>query len=231
MTWVDLPSRRGNVWKDSQARNWAAIGRHRETSQAVRAFARSRPNFAPPWPENSPLSRSSSSAKEKWSGPRSMVDLCDMVKRYYYHPLTQGSNSIKKVLPAVLNASKELQEKYSKPVYGRTDGIKSLNFKDRTWIELNSDGSVKDPYSMLPSVYRDISRNELDLLFGDDELADGGAAMMTYAMMQFTEMSNEERSALSSALLRYCELDTLAMVMLYEYWADVLGFKKGKRAA
>jgi len=36
------------------------------------------------------------------------------------------------------------------------------------------------------------------------------------AELQFSEMSKEERKELSSALLRYCELDTIAMVMIYE---------------
>jgi hypothetical protein len=174
---------------------------------------------------------SGSSSKEKWSGSRSMVDMCDLVKRYYFHPSMKGSNSIKKVLPAILNASDAIQEKYSKSIYGAKDGIKSLNFINWTWIERCADGSVRDPYEKLPSIYKDITRNEMDFLFGDDELADGGAAMITYAMMQFTEMGDTERAALSQALLRYCELDTLAMVMLYEYWADTLGISKGKKAA
>lgn len=177
------------------------------------------------------ITTSGNTSKEKWSGPRSMVDLCDLVKRYYYHPMTKGSNSIKQVLPAILNASKSLQAKYSQPIYGKVGGIKSLNFSDWTWIEFAEDRGVKDPYERLPSIYRDITRNEMDRLFGDDDLADGGAAMMTYSMMQFSEMSEQERCALAAALLRYCELDTLAMVMLVEYWQDVLGLGKQKRAA
>lgn len=38
--------------------------------------------------------------------------------------------------------------------------------------------------------------------------------------MQFSDISNTEREALKKALLRYCELDTLAMVLLYEYLKD-----------
>ena len=34
--------------------------------------------------------------------------------------------------------------------------------------------------------------------------------------MQFTEMSEMEREHLRSMLLKYCELDTLAMVMILE---------------
>lgn len=177
------------------------------------------------------ITTSGNGSRERWSGPRSMVDLCDMVKRYFYHPMTRGSNSIKQVLPAVLNASKMLREKYSKPIYGTTDGIKSLNFSDWAWIEKHPDGSVKDPYELLPCIRQDLSRNDLDRLFGDDELADGGAAMMAYSMMQFSEIPADERSALSAALLRYCELDTLAMTMVIEYWRDALGLAAKKSVA
>ena len=55
-----------------------------------------------------------------WEGPRNMVDMLELVKRYYYDPYTRGSNSIKQVLPAILNSSRYLQEKYSQPIYGAT---------------------------------------------------------------------------------------------------------------
>jgi hypothetical protein len=38
--------------------------------------------------------------------------------------------------------------------------------------------------------------------------------------MQFSEMSDYEYKELSLALLKYCELDTLAMVMIYEAWRE-----------
>jgi SOS response regulatory protein OraA/RecX len=41
-----------------------------------------------------------------------------------------------------------------------------------------------------------------------------GAALTAYAMVQFTQMSDQERSKIQSALLRCCELDTFAMVMI-----------------
>ena len=40
-----------------------------------------------------------------------MVDLWEMIIKYYYNPLTKGSNSLKYVLPAILSSSKYLQEK------------------------------------------------------------------------------------------------------------------------
>jgi hypothetical protein len=51
-------------------------------------------------------------------------------------------------------------------------------------------------------------------------LADGGVAMTAYARMQFEEMSHYGRHELQSVLLKYCELDTLAMGMLYEAWRE-----------
>jgi len=40
--------------------------------------------------------------------------------------------------------------------------------------------------------------------------------------MQFTQMSVEERKSLKNALLKYCELDTLAMAMIVEAWFDMV---------
>lgn len=162
---------------------------------------------------------SSGSMAEKWEGKRNMVDLWHLVKRYYYDPATRGSNSIKAVLPAILNSSEFLKEKYAKPIYGASKGIKSLNFKDWQWLKIN-DGKVVDPYKKLPKMFTDVSDKNLDLLTEDDELANGGAALTAYGRMQFSEMSEMERKELSSALLRYCELDTMAMVMIFEAWRE-----------
>jgi hypothetical protein len=146
-----------------------------------------------------------------------MIDLCDLVKKYYYNPLTGGSNSIKKVLPAALASSPFLQDKYGKPIYGAKGGIPSLNFTDWTWLTVE-DGKVSDPYKRLPGLFDGYDEGDLNLLYGDDRLADGGAAMTAYAMMQFTDMSDKEREAIMAGLLKYCELDTLAMVMLIEHF-------------
>jgi len=159
---------------------------------------------------------------EQWDGKRTMVDMWEMVKRYYYDPATNGSNSIKQVLPAILNSSDFLKAKYSKPIYGAKGGIPSLNFKDWQWLTIK-DGKVIDPYKTLPKMFSDISDKDMRLLSSDDELRDGGAALTAYGRMQFEEMSDYEREEIRKALLKYCELDTMAMVMLYEGWKDLLG--------
>jgi len=167
------------------------------------------------------ITKSVGGSAEQWIGERNMVDMWEIVKRYYYDPATNGSNSIKDVLPAILNSSTFLQDKYSKPIYGAAGGINSLNFKDWQWIHFES-GHVIDPYKLLPKMFRDVTDKNMDLLSDGDELNEGGAALTAYARMQFEEMSDYERDEIRKALLKYCELDTLAMVMIYEGWKEML---------
>lgn len=159
---------------------------------------------------------------KQWSGSRNMVDLCDLVINYFYHPLMKDSNSLKCVLPTILQDSKQLQEKYKLPIYGSDNGIKSLNFENWVLVQYDQNGKIKDPYQLLPKLFDDIQTENLDTLFDEDEITQGGAAMTAYAKMQFTEMSELERQQLRSGLLKYCELDTFAMVLLYEYFLEQL---------
>ncbi len=157
---------------------------------------------------------------EKWEGERNMVDMLDLVKHYYYNPLTNGSNSIKYVLPATLESSAFLKSKYSKPIYGAKKGIPSCNFKNWKWIHFDND-KIIDPYKLLPNI--DLMNNNLsNSSHNTVVLQDGGAAMTAYARLQFEDLSETNRHSISQGLLRYCELDTLAMVMLYEAWRDWL---------
>ena len=139
-----------------------------------------------------------------------MVDMLELVKRYHIHPMMKKSNSIKFVLPAILNSSPFLQQKYSHPIVSR-------NFPEgKVWAVRDQD-LYKDPYQLLPEVF---GSELLDRLSEEEDahLKDGGAAMMAYARLQFEDMSDQERTEITSALKRYCELDTLAMVMIYEAW-------------
>jgi hypothetical protein len=166
------------------------------------------------------ITKSTETSVIQWQGDRNMVDMREMVLRYYYNPLTGGSNSIKHVLPAILSSSNFLQKKYSVPVYGNE--IPSKNFKDHTWITRDKSGNIINPYLLLPPIHNEISNELLDEYLLDEEIgiADGGAAMIGFTRMQFSEMGDEERTRIRKALLRYCELDTFAMVMIWEAWKD-----------
>lgn len=157
----------------------------------------------------------------KKGGARDMIDLCEVVKCCFYHPSMKGSNSIKCVLPAVLNASKFIRDKYSQPVYGSE--IKSRNIAETdpiVWISTDADGRVLNPYKLLPSIgqYLDMSESLAESISDDADMsiANGGAALTAYSMLQFSDVQLTD--ALSKALLRYCELDTMAMVFIWEYF-------------
>lgn len=153
---------------------------------------------------------------KKIEGVRNMVDLWDLVVRFYYSPFAGGSNSLKQILPAAINDSALLRNKYSQPVCGKNKEVTSLNFESKTWIDQTYGN---DPYKTLSEVFLGFSNNQLDEAFSEfDEVADGGAAMMAYAKLQFFNTNEEQREAIKQALYRYCELDTLAMVMLWEFW-------------
>ena len=65
---------------------------------------------------------------EKWCGDMDMIDLWKVVKDYYYDPYTKGSNSVKDVLPAALNSSIFLQNRYQNKL--KDINLTSKNFKD-----------------------------------------------------------------------------------------------------
>jgi len=157
------------------------------------------------------------------SGNRDMIDLLKLVKNYYYHPVMGGSNSIKAVLPAVLSSSEHIQAKYSKPIYGKTSQIKSLNFDEGwVWIQWDEKGNIISPYKLLPPIFDNLTDEEIAEFLMSSGISDGGAAMTAYAKMQFAEITDFERERIISGLLKYCELDTMAMVIIWEYWFNLI---------
>jgi hypothetical protein len=52
-------------------------------------------------------------------------------------------------------------------------------------------------------------------------IADGGMALTAYGKLQYVDMTDRERAELVSGLKKYCELETLAMVMLYEHFREI----------
>ncbi|MDT8272159.1 MAG: hypothetical protein RRA35_03100 [Desulfomonilia bacterium] len=105
-------------------------------------------------------------------------------------------------------------------VQGAPGGIRCLNFADWPWIRFGADGRVVDPYDLLPPVFDAHDDAAAELMSTEEELKEGGAAMTAYCRLQFSEMGDYERDKLEAALLKYCELDTLAMVMIYEAWRE-----------
>jgi len=158
-------------------------------------------------------------------GSRAMVDLCALSKRAYFAVGIKGSSSIKKVLPSVMRWSGVLRDLYSGEVYGSP--IPSKNFKNFAWwVPSASDASVPlEPYDLLRLEGEDLLGE--GLMPGEDPdvlaITEGGAAATAYARLQFEDVDEVERRMIREALLRYCELDTLAMVMIVQAWREAVG--------
>ena len=171
-------------------------------------------------------------------GSRAMVDLCALSKRAYFADGIKGSSSIKKVLPSVMRWSGVLRGLYSGSVYGgvaaeghevvaKQAAIPSKNFKNFAWwVPSASDASVPlEPYDLLRLDGEDLLGE--GLMAGEDPdvlaITEGGAAATAYARLQFEDVDEVERRMIRVALLRYCELDTLAMVMIVQGWREAVG--------
>ena len=150
------------------------------------------------------------------TGARTMVDMYPLVQNHYYHRRMGSKKSIKAVLDAMMSTSATLKERYSRPLEFGT------NLKGMVMHQVDSaTGETRDPYELLPPVFEGLNLDDLqsmEFFTENEDLRDGGAAMMAYARMQFTEMGELERKQAIDALLRYCELDTLAMVMVWQGW-------------
>ena len=124
------------------------------------------------------------------------VDLNDLTLQYYFHPDMKGKTSIKKVLPAIWNNNPYL---HSIPWFKKyvSDSASSLN-----------------PYDTLAPIIGELENEEV--------VKDGTGAMRAYQDLMFgADAENKERREnLKQLLLQYCELDTMAMVIIWKYWMD-----------
>jgi hypothetical protein len=166
------------------------------------------------------ITKSSSKERPFHEGRKAMVDLHRLVQEGYYSKHAGGSISLKSMLPAILQDAGSVAKIFSrKGIYGKAKAIKSLNFDDHIWLQEKFDNN---PYKTLPPIF-DAERADLNEMLsrlvcddGEDEssVTDGGLAMTVYNYTQFNSLSEFERQSIEDALLRYCELDTLAMVIL-----------------
>jgi len=146
-----------------------------------------------------------------------MLDLGRLMADQVFLPGSGGSSSMKRFLPAMLRECASVRMRYAAPVSG-TDTLPSLNFERRRWV-VEHDGELLDPYRMLDPVFDDPDINHaLEWIERSEggEIANGAAAMIAYAMLQDPTVGAGERARLERQLKRCCELDTLAMVMVYE---------------
>jgi len=130
-----------------------------------------------------------------------LLDMHELTKKYYFHPIMGGRTSIKVALPAVLNAT-------TSKVIETWLANEGLYAKDEL-------GNVINPYKLLPTA---------EIEVGGDKIVvrEGGGAMSVYRDMLYGYNNhNEEVKALyEAALKKYCKLDTLSMACIWQHWAE-----------
>ena len=87
---------------------------------------------------------------------------------------------------------------------------------------------MENPYKHLDSIatFLGVTDDELERFDSTykpegESIANGGAALAAYTKLQFSTPA--EAKALAEALLRYCELDTMSMVFIWEYFHENTG--------
>ncbi len=130
----------------------------------------------------------------KGEGRSRLVDMNALTLKYYFHPIMKGKTSIKKVVDAIWKTTPALRQRF--PAY-----IKEQSH------------DILSPYQSLPPLVID----------GEEvSVSEGTGAIRAYqAMLYGKEKSNPiVREQWKKLLLQYCQLDTLAMVMVYLHWRE-----------
>ncbi len=118
-----------------------------------------------------------------------LVDMNDLTLQHFFHPRMRGRTSLKAVTEAVWSAG---------------DAVR------RAFPEYESFGA-RSPYRALPAV---------EIAGAPMVVREGTGAIRAYQAMLYGAESRdpEARSRLRGLLLRYCKLDTAAMVMVWMHW-------------
>lgn len=133
------------------------------------------------------------------------IDLANLCNKYYHHPQCHGKFSIKYVLPAVLD-------------HCNTPRI-SKWLRQIDLLKEDTTGKILDPYESLPEIIVGIKT----------VVRDGTGAIRAYQDMLYGLHKNDPviKSTWEDALRRYCRLDTLAMVIIWEYWKSRKAVMRG----
>lgn len=128
-----------------------------------------------------------------------LVDMNALALNHYFHPEMKGSTSIKYVLPSIWKNNPYLHQiEYLKP-YLRMEGEEILS-----------------PYKTL---------DPIEVAGQAEVVQEGTGAMKAYQEMHFGLHAKdlEIKKKWKNLLLQYCELDTMAMVIIWLHWGVLSG--------
>jgi hypothetical protein len=152
-----------------------------------------------------------------------VIDMEKLANKYYFHPYTNGRTSIKPTLPAAINAAQS-------PII--KDWLET--FTDSINLYKEENGAIINPYNLLPALpitTISVEKTETDedntAVAGSDDyyIKEGGAAMRAYQDMMYGFAKNDEakKKTIEDGLKKYCQLDTLAMVIIWHHWKTHFG--------
>jgi len=129
-----------------------------------------------------------------------MVDMCELAKAGYFHPKIKGILSLKYVLPAVWESDQAL---HTNPAFTK-------------YYRQSPEGAVANPYDTLPALpFGNPDEEETEQVVTEGAGAMRAYQEMLYGVSRHNEVLKEQWRRL---LLQYCELDTVAMVMVWTHW-------------
>jgi len=124
-----------------------------------------------------------------------LIDMNSLTLKHYFHPYMKGKTSIKKVLPAIWNHFTYLHQIPFFKDYSATD----------------FEGRIIDPYDALKA--------DLNQTDEEEAVAGGTDAMRAYQRIRFDDtITHNQKDEIKRQLLKYCELDTMAMVIIAHHW-------------
>ena len=136
-------------------------------------------------------------------GTRDMIDLKVLTQKYFYHPSMGSSNSIKQVMPAILQSDPYFREKY---------GDDMNPYHNLPPLEFFAN-EVKKEGDAFPADFDDS-----DVWNADKQINCGGISKLDYVLLQAGRFNKLHTEAIRRASLEYCKLDTLSMVRIWEYF-------------
>jgi phage antirepressor YoqD-like protein len=148
-------------------------------------------------------------------GETKLLDMHDLAKKYYFHPLMGGRTSIKVTLPAVLNAA-------------NSKVIKAL-LEAEGLYGVDEEGKIINPYKLLTPIKINIGGEDFEFTENEEEsdeeiaIREGGAAMTAYYDMIYgiNKDKADVKALYENALKKYCKLDTLSMVCIWQHWVEI----------
>jgi uncharacterized protein DUF2779 len=126
---------------------------------------------------------------------RRIVDLHQWAQNHFHHPGTRGRTSIKPTLDALWRCDDTMRAEFTR------------------WTGRPAD-ATRDPYASLPPI--EINGVPVNVV-------EGTGAITAYEAMMYGVEKNDPvaKAQWRELLLQYCKLDTLSMVLIFEYWTRV----------